>query len=228
MSGNLAVLPSSVPVGADVGAIVHDAASRVLGLIDEDSTLDDLADLGRRWDAFVAMVDARRRGGQATAQAVARRIEREMGHRLLRMKASDIPTIHRDDAWMCRTFARFDHVVEDVLSSSTNASPPTRNRCLNAIRYYREQVGDIPVKGRRRTRPTRRPTGVSRPEVDGADLARQVGGDTSALYSLIRRALKVHEAIDPASDVVHAAIGRALIEAEAQCVVLLQVERRTS
>jgi hypothetical protein len=221
-------VPNSIAPTADVGAVLHEAADRVLvmlGRADESTTITELDELRRRWSGFVAAAAARRLKGSAVAQAVERRIELEIGKRLLNTPRRLAPELTGNDVWTCRTFARYEHVVLDVIAAGTNAEPPTQNRCVTAIRAYRHETGDVAKTGRRARRvPKARP--ASQRAVSGAQIAREVGGNTSVLYGLIRRAQAAHVAItDPANELAHAGIYRGLVEAEAQCVALLQAER---
>jgi hypothetical protein len=217
---------------ANLGESVHDAAETVLAVLatldDSEQSLYDLDELHRRWGAFTKRIDARRRGGSATAQMVERRIEMAMGRLLLNMRGKTWGSLSHGDVWTCRIFARYPEVVEAVIAASTNDAPATRNRCVQAIRWHRYENGDPPTTGRR-PRHTPRPDKRTPSRVrEGTKLAREVSGDTSHLYAYIRKAQAlIGNMNSPADRDAARAIYGALVDAEVYCVVLLRAERRS-
>lgn len=231
------VVPGALARDADVGAVIHQAATKVLAMLDSSEStwsIDALLDLQCRWGAFIHMTKSRRERSTAIAQAVERRIEIEIGRILLGVKAASVSSmLEPNDISMFRLFARYAEVVLDVIEHSSNSVPPTRHRCSSAIRMHRYASGELKeatARPQNRPRPLRRnpPVPVSRARERPTDnaLAREVGGVTSDLYGLIRRAQAIHCRIDdPAFPFAWQQIGQALIEAEMHCVALLQQER---
>lgn len=223
------LVPSGIDAAANVGAVLNEAGKRVLAMLDgagPSYSVQELDELRRRWCGFVAAASARRLAGTAIAHAVERRIELEIGRRLLTLKVSEVPELPLSEVTTCRLFARYEHVVLDVIERGTNGHPATRNRCMVAIRQYRDAVGDVPKTGRKLRR-ARKVAASRRPVMaDGQAMARLVGGNTSVLYGLIRRAQAACVEInDPASRAALDRVYSALVNAEADCVLLLQAER---
>ena len=224
-----ASIPRAIPKGADVAEFVRAASERMAELIDSANTVEELWEMRARWESFCTMVNAKRRGGEAKAQAVARRIEVKVGTFLLVGNIPDDCPLTRSEVSELRRLARNPEVVEEVIEQSSNGSPPTRNKCIVACRRRRMEQGELGRSGPKPKSRQRTANKLRRPlrPADATPLATSVGGKTALVYSLIRRALKAHEAIaKPADGAVHSAIGYHLVEAEALTVELLQAERR--
>lgn len=225
------MLPATIAPNADLAETIRDAASRVLEYLDPMTDIPSVVDLRVRWEAFVSLVNDRRRRSTARAEEVARRIELRIGELVEDKKASEVRQLTANEVTVFRTMWRFRDVVEEVISRSTNAAPATRNRVMTTIRWHRTQLGEMKHRKSVRVPPDARQLTLARAmaiieQEENQALARSVGGDASVVYQRIRQALAVLGQMPPdGAFSVRAELLSILTTAEKYAVELLREQR---
>lgn len=224
---------------ADISPAVNEACEQVVALIADMTDANSVNDVRRKWEAFMRLVDVRRRRSTAKAHAASRIIETHLGRLILDQPAPD--SLTSSEVSEMRLMARYSHVVDRIIAEATNGSPATRNRCIKAIRAERMSNGEL--------RPTRRDKDIeaaraamirrnrkfmaAAERIERDELARAGTGDLSVAYQRVRQALVAMSSLPDVVDVrLESAAAEALTVAEGHIVSLLrrqrwETERRT-
>ena len=229
MNTDLAILtetfPDEIRSDADLAVMLIDVSDRVLAFVADQDDINVVEDVRRQWDAFLIIVEAKKRRGMAKAQATSRRLEVVVGGLILDMDIKNRPTgIKVPEAGDLKKMFRFATVVEAVIELSTNAKPASRSRCIKAIHEHRVKIGDLtPVYGDKPYRGSRGNYKVTGYRIESSP--NFVSGAPSHIYQKIRLALSTLESSEQIDSLIEKNLNRHLVEAERFAVELIQAER---
>jgi hypothetical protein len=229
------LVPASIDPSSDEALAVREASQRILDAVALMDDVEMVVELNDQWRAFIGLVDGRRRRSTAQAEATSRRIEMRIGE--LTIGRTPPEELSDYELTTFRMFARWSDIVEQVIAESTNRSPASRNKCIEAIRWHRHQIGDL-----KSTSPRRRPVRTPRDEqrrltaeaihaamsiAEGAGHRTDESKRMSLVYQRVRQALATLSASPIPADGtrIAAELEAALTTAERLTVQLIRLGR---